>query len=193
MNKEVNQKFMPLPLIIYIIGWLYFAYLFNIIYNFKSIGSSDLVVTGMFYLDLLMHEGSHFMTMFLPQIYNAAAGSIGAMLIAILALVSTIRSKTYFASVFVGLWIMLSMASASIYMADAHSQLLPLIGGGTNHDWAYVFGQLGWLKQDIFIASIVRGIGNIIGISAMVFGLFLIFMKIKPIKKPVRATNLVKI
>jgi hypothetical protein len=82
--------------------------------------------------------------------------------------------------VFAGLWLMLAMNSAGRYMADARSQLLPLIGPGevVKHDWNYVFGQLGWLNADTFIGGSVRLIGDGIGVMVLLFGALLILNKI---------------
>ena len=43
-------------------------------------------------------------------------------------------------------------------MADARTQILPLVGGGC-HDWATIFGRWGLMNQDTQIAAAVRMTG----------------------------------
>jgi hypothetical protein len=68
------------------------------------------------------------------------------------------------------------MASVGRYMADARTQLIPLMGPSDQpiHDWFFVFNQLGWLQYDTLIGSVVRGIGIGIGIAALGGGIWLI-------------------
>ncbi|MCX6728960.1 MAG: hypothetical protein NTV39_04320 [Candidatus Saccharibacteria bacterium] len=180
-----NKNLLPLPLWIYIIGWLFFAYLFIQILGFKAENSNNLFLSGLYFIDFGVHEASHLVVFFLPPILVASAGSIGEMGFTILILAATLKAKSYYASVFAGIWIMLSMNSAGRYMADARSQLLPLIGPGeyVKHDWNYVFSQTGLLKYDNLIGGTVRGIGDIIGFLALAFGLWLIFAKFTQTRK----------
>jgi hypothetical protein len=171
---------MSLPLWVYIVGWLFFVYLFIQILGFRAEESDNVLLSGLYFIELGVHEASHMVVFFLPPVMVAAAGSIGEMGFTYLLLVATLRAKAYFASVFVGLWVMLAMNSAGRYMADARTQLLPLIGPGetVQHDWHYVFGQLGWLNADTLIGGTVRGIGDVVGAAALLFGLYLIVMKV---------------
>lgn len=52
------------------------------------------------------------------------------------------------------------------YMADARDMLLPLVGGG-DHDWNYIFSELGVLHKDKEIAGVVRISGWVIMVSAV--------------------------
>jgi hypothetical protein len=74
---------------------------------------------------------------------------------------------------------MLGFMSAGTYMADAKAQNLPLIGPGetVQHDWHFVFSQLGWLDASIVIGTIVQYIGIAIGVCGLLFGLYLIYCK----------------
>jgi hypothetical protein len=178
--SPTSKKIMPLPFWVYAVLFLFFIYLFVQILQFKAEESSNLLLSGMYLIDFGVHEVSHIITNFLPSIFTAAAGSIGEISFAFLLLYATLREKSYFASVFTGLWVMLAMNSAGRYMADARSQLLPLIGPGetVQHDWHYVFGQLGWLPADTLIGASVRGLGDIIGAVALLFGLYFMYIKL---------------
>lgn len=171
---------MRLPLWVYALGWVCFLYLFVQILTFKVEASDNLLLTGFSFIDFGVHEASHIVAAFLPAIFTAAAGSIGEVGFACLILFATLREQAYFAAVFASLWLMLALNSAGRYMADARSQLLPLIGPGetVKHDWNYVFGQLGWLPADTFIGNTVRSVGDLIGVVALAAGLYLIYRKI---------------
>ncbi len=176
-----KTKTLSLPVWVYIIGWLFYVYLFTQILDFKANDSNNVILSGLYFVEFGVHEVSHMIVAFLPQIYVAIAGSFGEISFTLLILFATIKAKSYFASIFAGLWTMLAMNCVGIYMADARAQLLPLAGPGDNvyHDWHFVFGQLDWLNYDSIIGGTVRGVGDAIGIAALIFGLVLIIVKIK--------------
>lgn len=186
MQVDVQKRIMPLPLWIYIVGWVAFAYLFVQIISFQAESSQHIVLNGMYLVEFGVHEVSHLIVAFLPQIWVAAAGSIGEIAFTLLILAATIKGRAYFATVFAGLWIMLAMNNVGRYMADARSQLLPLVGPGetVQHDWHYVFSQLGWLNADTIIGGAVRGFGVVVGVAALGWGLYLIVTKVFGATKP---------
>jgi len=187
MTTAIKNKVMSLPLWLYIILWLFFIYLFMQILNFRVGNSNNIITTGMYFIEFGVHEISHMIVFFLPKIFVFMAGSIGEICFTLLLLVETIKEKSYFASVFAGLWIMLAMNSVGRYIADATNQLLPLAGPSeaVQHDWHYILGQFGLLSSDAAIGNVVCTIGNIIGLLALVFGLWLIIVKIKTKLHPV--------
>ncbi len=179
--EQLKTKILSLPIWVYVIGWLFYLYLFFQILGFKADNSNNVILSGLYFVEFGIHEVSHMIVAFLPQIYVAIAGSFGEISFTLLILFATIKAKSYFASIFAGLWTMLAMNCVGIYMSDARAQLLPLAGPGDNvyHDWHFVFGQLDWLNYDGIIGGTVRGIGDAIGIAALIFGLVLIIIKIK--------------
>jgi hypothetical protein len=178
MNTS-QPKFMPLPTWLYIAGWLFFLYLFVSLLSFTSDNTHNILLAGMYFIDFGVHEASHLAVFFLPPILVAAAGSIGEVSFTLLLLIATIKAKSYFAAVFAGLWVMLGFMSAGRYMADARAQSLPLIGPGetVQHDWHFVFSQLGWLNADTMIGGGMRTLGIFIGAMSLLFGLYLIVLK----------------
>lgn len=175
-----TKKFMPLPLWLYCVGIAFFAYLFVEILKFSPASSGNLIVSGMYFINFGVHEASHLVVFFLPQVLVAAAGSLGEIMFALLLVIATLKERSYFASVFAGLWVMLSCISAGLYMADARAQQLPLMGPGevVQHDWHYVFTQLGWLDADVAIGTSVRVLGITIGVLGLLFGAYLVGQKI---------------
>ena len=67
-------------------------------------------------------------------------------------------------------WLGENLFNIARYMADARSQLLPLVGGG-DHDWTEIFGRWGVLHLDGRIAGLTRGIASLL-IFWAVFWLF---------------------
>lgn len=173
-------KFMPHAAWLYVIGWALYVYLFVSILSFSAENSHNIILSGMYFIDFGVHEASHLAVFFLPPILVAAAGSLGEMSFTVLLLYAALKAKSYFAAVFTSLWVMLGFMSAGRYMADARAQSLPLIGPGetVQHDWHYVFSQLGWLNADTIIGGAVQTLGGIIGAAGLLCGLYLIFMKI---------------
>jgi hypothetical protein len=161
---------------LYIPLWLCFAYLLLQILGFQAGSEQNIVIAGMYFIEFGVHEVSHLLVGFLPSILVAAAGSIGEITFTVLILVAAFRARSYFAAIFGALWVMLAMTSVGRYMADARTQLIPLMGPSDQpiHDWFFVFNQLGWLQYDTLIGSVVRGIGIGIGIAALCSGIWLI-------------------
>jgi hypothetical protein len=159
--------------------WCFFVYLYIQILGWSQ-DSSNLLLGGLYFIEFGVHEASHIVTAWLPQIICAAAGSIGEMSFTILIAVAAWREKSYFALSFALLWVMLAMNSAGIYMADARAQKLQLIGLGPEprHDWNFVFGQLGWLDWDTVIGGSVRFVGDVVGLVGLAIGLILIIKMI---------------
>jgi hypothetical protein len=144
----------------------------------------------MYFIQFGVHEASHIVMAFMPPVITAAAGSFGEMTFTWLLTYAAFRAKAYFAGIFSLLWVTLAMTSAGNYMADARSQLMPLIGSGPDpkHDWHFVFSQLGWLNADTVIGMTVRVIGDIAGAVGLLYGLALLISMARASK----TTQLVK-
>jgi hypothetical protein len=178
MNKQ--KRFMPLPTWLYIVGLIFFIYLFINVLQFSVQNENGLLVSGMYLINFGVHEVSHLIVFFLPSILVAAAGSFGEVSFTLLLLAASLKAKSYFAACFAGIWVMLGFMSAGQYMADSRAQSLPLIGPGetVQHDWNFVFSQLGWLNADAAIGSTVQGIGIIIGALSIATAAYFVLLKI---------------
>ncbi len=163
---------------LYLPVYLVFVYIFlgNLAFSYGA--SSNPIVNVMYFIEFGIHEASHIVTMFLPAIFVASAGSGGELLFTVLIVIAAIKYKSYFFAIFGALWVMLACKSIGAYMSDARSQLIPLIGPSNDpqHDWHFVFSQLGWLQQDTLLGGIVMVLGIVIGSLAMLAGLLLLGM-----------------
>lgn len=178
--QNTNKQKLPLSLWLYIPLWVFFVYLYIQILFFTAETPQNILLSGMYFIEFGVHEASHLFAIFLPHIFTAAAGSVGEVTFTILIVVAALRGRAYFAAIFGALWVMLAMNSAGRYMADAKTQQIPLVGFSNQptHDWNFVFGQLGWLPADTIIGNSVRGIGDLVGVVALGFGIWLIINKI---------------
>jgi hypothetical protein len=152
------------------------VYLFVQILDFNQGNIQNAFIGGLYFIQFGVHEASHIVFGFLPAIFVAASGSLSEIAFTSLVAFAAFKAKAYFAGIFSLLWVMMAMNSAGIYMADARSQAMPLIGPGDNvqHDWNFVFTQLGWLNADTMIGGSLRVFGDVIGVIALVYGLFLL-------------------
>jgi hypothetical protein len=114
------------------------------------------------------HELAHVVTGWLPKLLTASAGSFVELLIPLALTGYALKSRNYITSLFLVLWLNLSLSSVGTYMADARAGKLNLVSvdsalGGDSaiiHDWKYIFESLGIIKLDIVIGSITKFIGK---------------------------------
>jgi hypothetical protein len=108
--------------------------------------------------NLLFHEAGHPLVGIFSQRLETYGGTLGQLVFpAILAF--SFRQKrqaiSFAASV---IWFFENWLNIARYMADARTQMLPLVGGG-DHDWARIFGRWNALNYDTQIASAVWATG----------------------------------
>lgn len=158
------------PLWAYALLWLFYVYLYVQILSFNQGDIQNMFLGGMYFIQFGIHEASHIVTMLLPPVVTAASGSISEILFTVLITLMCFRRRSYIAAGFGILWMMLAMSSAGRYMADAQTQVMPLIGPGANpqHDWNFVFSELGWLQQCVAIGDGLRIFGYVIGAVGLV-------------------------
>jgi hypothetical protein len=110
--------------------------------------------------DLGFHELGHLLTYAFPDIVTASMGSITQIGVPLgLAVYFLVARRDWVAGGVCLAWASTSAQDASIYIADAPYQLLPLIGG--EHDWAFVLGPENFniLDRADTIAATVKGFG----------------------------------
>jgi hypothetical protein len=69
-------------------------------------------------------------------------------------------------------WIAQNCWNISVYIRDARTQELPLVGGG-EHDWAFLLGRFGLLAHDQGIGRAVFGAGMLVCLCAITSGIML--------------------
>jgi hypothetical protein len=65
-------------------------------------------------------------------------------------------------------WTGESITDVAVYMADAKTRTLPLLGGdGVIHDWNYLLGAVGLLNWAGVLATLTFGVGMLIILTAL--------------------------
>jgi hypothetical protein len=126
-------------------GWLAFV---------RAIG---VPVLGL--VDLGFHELGHLLTYLLPDVVTALMGSVMqvAVPLAVAVYFLLIRRDRLGGGLCLA-WAATSAQNVSIYIADAPTQTLPLLGEGI-HDWAFVLGRWHAIDRAAAIAAGVKGFG----------------------------------
>lgn len=90
-------------------------------------------------VDLAFHEASHFFTSFLPRIVYFAAGSMGQIMWPLgIGIAFLWKNRDPLGAGLCLAWAGTAAQNASVYVADAPTMALPLIGG--HHDWNMILG-----------------------------------------------------
>lgn len=85
-------------------------------------------------------------------------------------------------------WVAQNCWNVSVYVRDARTQALPLVGGG-EHDWAYLLGRLGWLRHDQALAGGVHFLGALIYAAAIGAGVRYALRTSSPIEESASAAE----
>ena len=123
-------------------------------------------------VDLAIHETGHLVFAPFGEVIQFAGGTLFQLIVPLTFLAYFLRfgpRRDDFAASVMLWWVAVNLWNIAVYMADARTQALPLVGGG-EHDWAYLFGRFGLLAHDTSIAATVRGLGTLIFLIALVRG-----------------------
>lgn len=123
MTRLVSLLLVPYAL------WLIFAYDYHFIDG----------------ANLLFHEAGHIFLSPFGDWLQFLGGSLGQLAFPVGTCWYFWRQQKPFEAAICGFWIGENLMNIAHYMADAKTQLLPLVGGGI-HDWGWMFGRLGWLN-----------------------------------------------
>ncbi len=113
-------------------------------------------------VDLVFHEAGHVIFGLFGEFIGILGGSLTQILIpAGIVVYFAVHRQKYSAAVTL-FWVAQSLFNVSIYVRDARTRRLPLLGGEeTLHDWNYLLGRLHLLTWD-------QGVGNLIYLVGLV-------------------------
>ena len=117
-------------------------------------------------VNLPFHEFGHIFFGVFGRTIGIWGGTIAQLLMPSMVLASFWRRRETSAVAFSIFWIGENLLNISVYIADARSRLLPLVGGG-EHDWYIILSGMNMLQFDTVIAGIVKTLGWIIMIGAI--------------------------
>ena len=100
-------------------------------------------------VNLIFHEAGHVLFIFFGNFMSILGATITELGIPLTVSLYFLYHKQLYSAGFGFWWLSTALYSVSVYAADAHSRVLPLITGdpGT-HDWYNMLSQLGWLRFD---------------------------------------------
>ena len=123
-------------------------------------------------VDLAIHEAGHVFFGPFGEFIGFLGGTLFQLIVPLTFFGYFVYRKNSFAAAVLLWWVAQNLWNISVYVKDARSLELPLVGGG-EHDWAYMLGELGLLHRDQAIGDMIYGIG----VALFLFSIGLGFVK----------------
>jgi hypothetical protein len=120
-------------------------------------------------VDLAIHETGHLVFAPFGEFMGFLGGTLFQLALPAAFVVYFWRRDDRHAASVALWWVAQNCWNISVYVRDARTQALPLVGGG-EHDWAYLLGRLGWLQHDQAIAVGVHALGALLYVAAIGVG-----------------------
>lgn len=132
--------------------------------------------------NLIFHEAGHTLFMFFGETLYILGGSLFQILLPLGCGFVFLRRREFFSSLIMTWWAGENMIGVGRYIADARTQLLPLIGG--EHDWAVLLsGHPRLLTYDTTMGLAVETIGIVLMSASLLLALT-ITLKTRPSQIP---------
>src|SRR5580658_1272193 len=135
---------------------------FYLLFLYQAARGSGVLLT----MDLVfvpIHEGGHLLFRFFGEFLAVAGGTILQLSVPLMLAAFFIFQRQIPGTAFCLFFFFEQFLPIATYMADARAQELPLLTVGDGdyviHDWAYLFGRVGWLAHDTAIAHAMRVLG----------------------------------
>ncbi len=112
--------------------------------------------------NLLIHEAGHLLFNFFGnQVLTAAGGTILQLAVPVMFAVHLLCNNDRYGAGLCLFWGGESLMYTAVYLGDAQARKLPLWGGG-EHDWTYLLGKLGLVRDCQTIASFLHLVAVVI-------------------------------
>lgn len=112
---------------------------------------------------LATHEAGHVIFMPFGEYVMVLGGTLFQVLLPFMFIAYFWRRRDGYAAAIVSLWLAFALTDAAVYIGDARTRQLPLLGGDpAGHDWTFLLVRTGLLEHDRSIARVVRGIGLLV-------------------------------
>jgi hypothetical protein len=121
-------------------------------------------------VDLAIHETGHIVFGPFGEVIGFAGGTLFQLIVPAAFLWYFVRRGDRHAATVPLWWVAQNLWNISVYVRDARTQELPLVGGG-EHDWAFLLGRFGLLAHDQGIGRGIHAFGTLICLVAIVSGL----------------------
>jgi hypothetical protein len=124
-------------------------------------------------IDLPIHETGHLVFRPFGDFMQFLGGTLFQLIMPCTFVVYFWRRRDRHAASVALWWVAQNFWNISVYIGDARAQELPLVGGG-EHDWAYLLGRLGRLRQDQAIGHSLWMLGVLVYSIAIAGGLWML-------------------
>jgi hypothetical protein len=109
-------------------------------------------------VDLAIHEAGHVFFGPFGEFVGFLGGTLFQLIVPLTFFGYFLYKRNAFAASVLVWWVAQNLWNISVYVKDARSLELPLVGGG-EHDWAYLLGELGLLHKDQVIGDTIYAVG----------------------------------
>jgi hypothetical protein len=120
-------------------------------------------------IDLAIHEAGHLIFSFGGEFVMMAGGTLTQLLTPAAFVVYFWRRNDRYAATVPLWWLGQNCWNIGVYLRDARTQALPLVGGG-EHDWFYLLGELDWLDHDQVLGWATHAVGVALYLGAILGG-----------------------
>jgi cyclophilin family peptidyl-prolyl cis-trans isomerase/HEAT repeat protein len=120
-------------------------------------------------VDLAIHEAGHIFFAPFGEFIGYLGGTLLQLIVPLTFFGYFLYHRNRYAAAVLLWWVGQNLWNISVYIRDARSLELPLVGGG-EHDWAYLLGELGLLHRDQSIGQTVFLIGVLLYAISIVWG-----------------------
>ena len=132
-------------------------------------------------VDLPIHETGHLLFRILGEFMGIAGGSLFQVIFPAVFVGYFVWHYKYYSAAIVLFWVGQSILNVYVYAADAVVMQLVLTSGftgseGSFHDWNYMLSSLGLLNSTKTVAGIIRVIGSLTIITAVVLSIYYSFV-----------------
>lgn len=145
-------------------------------------------------INLGFHELGHVVFRPFGRFLHALGGTILQLVMPLVAMwFLWAKQRDWFGVAFCLAWLATNFYGIGIYVADARTKQLVLVAPGLGmtvdgsiHDWAYLLGELGWLRADELLGNLMRVVGTAVMVIAMAFTVLLswwMYKQPKPLRK----------
>ncbi len=124
-------------------------------------------------VDLFFHEAGHTFFSFVGEGAQFLGGTLSQLLAPLIFMLYFLLTKKTYSAAILFWWLGESLSDVGVYISDARSQSLPLLGNG-QHDWFYLLQRWGLLLKDQAIGSNVWGLGIFIMTISILFAVITI-------------------
>lgn len=145
---------------------------------------TDQLMTFIHGANLIFHEAGHIFFMVLGQFIGVLGGSLFQILVPAGITAYFVVTRQFFAAAVALCWTGQNFWDVSIYVKDAQSLALPLLGGENGfHDWNFLLNELGLLTQDQLVGNVIFWFGWLLYAGAIAAGFYFARTPTKPAPK----------